>query len=98
MLLEIADFRIHPGQQAEFGAAIAHGVAIVLPTSPGCISARVPRGIESPAARQTMPWPPMTPSVLLAAVEKRVSMAFWRGGLRARVRVMLTQRLTLSVR
>jgi len=53
MLLEIADFRIHPGQQAEFGAAIAHGVATVLSTSPGFISARVERGIESPAARRT---------------------------------------------
>jgi heme-degrading monooxygenase HmoA len=48
MILEIADFRIHPGQQAEFEAAIAQGIATVLSTSPGFISAKVERGIESP--------------------------------------------------
>jgi len=49
MGLEVTNFRIHPGQQAEFGAALAHGVATVLPTSPGFISARVERSIEPPA-------------------------------------------------
>lgn len=48
MILEIADFRIHAGQQAAFEAAIAHGIATVLSTSPGFISAKVQRGIESP--------------------------------------------------
>lgn len=48
MILEIADFRIHPGQQAAFEAAVAHGIATVLSRSPGFVSARVERGIESP--------------------------------------------------
>ncbi len=48
MILEIADIRIHKGQQAEFEAAIRHGMATVLPKSQGFISAKVQHGIESP--------------------------------------------------
>ena len=48
MILEIADIRIHKGQQAEFEAAIRHGMATVLPKAQGFISARVQHGIESP--------------------------------------------------
>jgi len=48
MILEIADIRIHPGQQAEFEAAIARGLAEVIGTAQGFRSARVEHGIESP--------------------------------------------------
>ena len=48
MILEIADIRIQPGQQAAFEAAISEGIATALSQSPGFISARVERGIESP--------------------------------------------------
>lgn len=48
MILEIADFRIHPGQQAGFEAALKEGIATALSQSPGFISARVQHGIESP--------------------------------------------------
>ena len=48
MILEIADFRIQPGQQAGFEAALREGIATALSQSPGFISARVQHGIESP--------------------------------------------------
>jgi len=48
VILEIADIRIQPGQQVAFEAAISQGIASVLSTSPGFISAKVQRGIESP--------------------------------------------------
>ena len=48
MILELADFRIHPGQQAAFEAALREGIATTLSQSPGFISARGQRGIESP--------------------------------------------------
>ncbi|MBB4842963.1 heme-degrading monooxygenase HmoA [Paucibacter oligotrophus] len=48
MILEIADIRIAPGQQAAFEAAIAHGLKTVISQAQGFISARVQQGIESP--------------------------------------------------
>ena len=48
MILEIADFRIAPGQQAGFEAALQQGIATALSQSPGFIRASVQRGIESP--------------------------------------------------
>ena len=48
MILEIADFRIQPGQQAAFEAALREGIATALSQSPGFIRASVQRGVESP--------------------------------------------------
>jgi len=48
MILELADIRILPGQQAKFEAAIQLGIATVASKARGFISARVERGIESP--------------------------------------------------
>ena len=48
MILEIADIRIQPGQQAAFETAIQHGLATVASRAPGFKGAQVNRGIESP--------------------------------------------------
>ena len=48
MILEIADIRIAPGQNAAFEAAIQHGLATVASKAPGFKSAQVNAGIESP--------------------------------------------------
>ncbi len=48
MILEIADIRITPGQQAAFEAAVARGIAEAASHSPGFIDYRLQRGIESP--------------------------------------------------
>lgn len=48
MILEIADIRIHPGQQAAFEAAVAQGVAEAVSRSPGFHGYKLNRGIESP--------------------------------------------------
>lgn len=48
MILEIADLRIQPGQQAAFEAAIARGLDTVIRQSHGFQGAKVNRGIESP--------------------------------------------------
>jgi heme-degrading monooxygenase HmoA len=48
MVLEIADIRIRPGQQADFEAALRLGIAQALSQSPGFIRASVRRGLESP--------------------------------------------------
>ena len=48
MILEVADIRIHPGQQAAFEAAIQHGLDSVASQAKGFKGARVNRGIESP--------------------------------------------------
>jgi heme-degrading monooxygenase HmoA len=48
MILEIADIRIAPGQQAAFDEAIQRGVATVLSRSPGYKGFKVNKGIESP--------------------------------------------------
>jgi len=50
VILEIADIRIAPGQQAAFEAAIQHGIATVISRAQGFKGAKVNRGIESPSA------------------------------------------------
>ena len=48
MVLEIADFAVLPGKEDEFVAAVREALAYVTDT-PGCRSARVTRGVESPS-------------------------------------------------
>ena len=48
MILEIADIRIQPGQQAGFEAALREGIANALSRSPGFLRVSVQHGIESP--------------------------------------------------
>ncbi len=48
MILEIADIRIAPGQNAAFEAAIAQGLDTVASKAQGFCGAKVNRGIESP--------------------------------------------------
>ena len=48
MILEIADIRIHPGQQAAFEEAIQRGLATVASRARGFRGAQVHHGIESP--------------------------------------------------
>jgi len=48
VILEIADIRINPGQQAAFEEAIGRGIASVLSQAAGYQGANVNRGIESP--------------------------------------------------
>jgi heme-degrading monooxygenase HmoA len=48
MILEIADIRIPPGKQAEFDAAIIHGLTTVLSKSKGFAGYKVNKGVESP--------------------------------------------------
>ena len=48
MILELADIRIPPGQQAEFEAAIQRGVETVIAQAAGFRGYKVNRGVESP--------------------------------------------------
>nr|WP_315185931.1 antibiotic biosynthesis monooxygenase family protein [uncultured Albidiferax sp.] len=48
MILEIADIRIHPGQQAAFDEAITRGLQTVISKNQGCKGYKVNKGIESP--------------------------------------------------
>jgi heme-degrading monooxygenase HmoA len=48
VILELADIRIHPGQNAAFEAAIAHGIGTVVNRAQGFKGAKVNRGVESP--------------------------------------------------
>ena len=48
MILEIADIRIAPGQQAAFEAAIQHGLTTVASRANGFKGWKVNRSIESP--------------------------------------------------
>jgi heme-degrading monooxygenase HmoA len=48
MILEFADIRIHPGQNAAFDEAIRRGVETVIARSPGFRGYKVHRGVESP--------------------------------------------------
>jgi heme-degrading monooxygenase HmoA len=48
VILEIADIRIAPGQNAAFEAAIQHGLATVASKAQGFKGAKVNAGIESP--------------------------------------------------
>jgi len=48
VILEIADFRIAPGQQAAFEEAVQRGINTVVQRAQGFRGAKVNRGIESP--------------------------------------------------
>ena len=48
MILELADIRIHPGQNAAFEEAIARGLETVISKAPGFQAYALQRGIESP--------------------------------------------------
>ena len=48
MILELADIRIPPGKQAEFDAAIQHGVESVISKAQGFRGYKVNKGVESP--------------------------------------------------
>lgn len=48
MILEVADIRIAPGQQAAFDAAIQQGLATVVSTAKGFRGFKVNKSIESP--------------------------------------------------
>ena len=56
MILEIADIRIPPGRNAEFDAAIEHGLATVVSKAEGYRMHRVVKGIESPERYLLMIW------------------------------------------
>ncbi|NNM62690.1 MAG: antibiotic biosynthesis monooxygenase [Steroidobacteraceae bacterium] len=47
MILEFADIRIHAGKQAEFEAAIVHGVDSVIAHAKGFLGCEIRKGIES---------------------------------------------------
>jgi len=47
MILELADIRIHPGKQAEFDAAIRHGLDTVISQASGFCGYKVNKGIEN---------------------------------------------------
>jgi heme-degrading monooxygenase HmoA len=48
MILEIADIRIQPGQQAAFDEAIERGLQTIISKAKGFRGYRVNKGIESP--------------------------------------------------
>ncbi len=48
MILELADIRIHPGQQAAFDVAIQRGVNEVISKAKGFQGYKVNKGVESP--------------------------------------------------
>ncbi len=48
MILELADIRIQPGQQAAFEEAIARGLSTVAVRAKGYRGAKVNRGVENP--------------------------------------------------
>ena len=48
MILEVADIRIAPGQQAAFDEAIQRGVSTVISRARGMKGWKVNRGVESP--------------------------------------------------
>jgi heme-degrading monooxygenase HmoA len=48
MILELADIRIQPGQQAAFDEAIARGVSTVIAKAKGFQGYKVNKGIENP--------------------------------------------------
>ena len=48
MILEIADIRIQPGQQAAFDEAVQRGVETVIAKAKGYKGYKVNKGIESP--------------------------------------------------
>ncbi|MEO6854197.1 MAG: antibiotic biosynthesis monooxygenase family protein [Rhodoferax sp.] len=48
MILEIADIRIRPGEQAAFDEAITRGLETVISKNAGCTGYKVNKGVESP--------------------------------------------------
>lgn len=56
MILEVADIRIAPGRQAEFDAALQHGLQTVIAGARGLRSYQVNRGVESPERYLLMIW------------------------------------------
>jgi len=48
VILELADIRIHPGQNAAFEEAIARGLRTVIGSTKGFQGFKVNKGIESP--------------------------------------------------
>jgi len=48
MILELADIRIHPGQNAAFDEAISRGLRDVISHSKGFMGYKVNKGIENP--------------------------------------------------
>ena len=48
MVLEVADIRIHPGQQTAFDEAILRGLATVIARAEGMHGWKVNKGVESP--------------------------------------------------
>ena len=48
MILEIADIRIHPGQNADFEAAIERGASSIIAQAKGFSGFKVNRSIETP--------------------------------------------------
>jgi heme-degrading monooxygenase HmoA len=48
MILELADIRIHPGQNAAFDEAIGRGLRDVISHAKGFMGYKVNKGIESP--------------------------------------------------
>ena len=48
MILELADIRIQPGQQAAFDEAIQRGLNAVIGRARGCRGWKVNKGVESP--------------------------------------------------
>ena len=48
MILELADIRIQPGQQAEFDAAIRKGVETVIAKAKGFRGYKINKSLESP--------------------------------------------------
>jgi heme-degrading monooxygenase HmoA len=48
MILEVADIRIQPGQQAAFDEAIQRGLATVISQAQGFSGWKVNKGVESP--------------------------------------------------
>ena len=48
MILEVADIRIQPGQQAAFNEAIQRGLASVISQAKGFKGWKVNKGVESP--------------------------------------------------
>jgi heme-degrading monooxygenase HmoA len=56
MILEVADIRIAPGQQAAFDEAIRRGVETVISQAQGFRGYKVNRGVESPERYLLMIW------------------------------------------
>ncbi|HCE08390.1 MAG TPA: antibiotic biosynthesis monooxygenase [Oxalobacteraceae bacterium] len=78
MILEIADIRIQPGQQAEFDAAIQRGIATVITQAKGFRGYKVNQSIETPERYVLMVY---WDTLENHTVDFRQSQAFaeWRG-------------------